>query len=233
MGSVAASGGYWVAMAGDKVFAEPGTITGSIGIFGVIPTFEGALKKIGVTTDGIATTPLSGQPDIVGGTNAAFDSVIQTGIEAGYGRFIALVSDARKLTPDRVNEIGQGRVWDGGTARQIGLVDAFGGVDDAIAEAARRAKLDPGEAHAVWLEKEPGWREALAAMFSSEEKSGATDLLSTLARQRMGALVGAADDARLMMTSSAIQARCLECPSPSAPPSPQTLIQVIRTWLAA
>lgn len=155
MGSLAASGGYWVSTAGDTIFAEPNTITGSIGIFGVIPTFEKTLAKIGVGTDGVKTTPLSGQPDIYGGTNAETDALLQSAIEAGYARFIGLVASARKLTPERVNEIAQGRVWIGGTAHQIGLVDRFGGIDDAIAEAARRAKLDPAKVHAVYLEKAP------------------------------------------------------------------------------
>ena len=233
MGNVAASGGYWVAMAADKIFAEPTTITGSIGIFGIIPTFENSLKKIGVTTDGVTTTPLSGQPDVVGGTNAAFDSVVQTTIEAGYKRFITLVSTARKLTPERVDEIAQGRVWDGGTARQLGLVDAFGGIDDAIAEAARRAKLDPAQPHAVWLDKSPGWREALAGMLGAEEEetSGSTDLLSTLARQRMTLFAGVAEDARMMMSSSAIQARCLECPVTATPVKPATVLQLLTKWM--
>ncbi len=231
MSNVAASGGYWVATSGDRVFAEPATITGSIGIFGVIPTFEGALKKIGVTTDGVRTTPLSGQPDVVGGTSPAFDAVVQTGIEAGYAHFIALVSAARQLPPERVNEIGQGRVWDGAAARQVGLVDAFGTLDDAIADAARRAKLDPSAAHAVWLDKEPNWREALGAMFADASKKTSTDLLSTMAHQRVDALAGAVDDVRLMMSSSAVQARCLDCPSPVAPAAPVTLFQMVRSWL--
>ncbi len=234
MGNVAASGGYWVAMAGDRVFAEPTTITGSIGIFGIIPTFENSLKKIGVTTDGVTTTPLSGQPDVVGGTNAAFDSIVQTSIEAGYRRFINLVSGARKMTPERVNEIAQGRVWDGGTARQLGLVDAFGGIDDAIAEAARRAKLDPAQPHAVWLEKPPGWADALSAMLGAEEDTApATDLLSTLARQRMMSFASVTEDARLMMSASAIQARCLECPVTVKPVHPATLLQLLVQWITA
>ena len=235
MGNVAASGGYWVSMAADKVFAEPETITGSIGIFGIIPTFENSLKKIGVTTDGVKTTPLSGQPDVFGGTNAAFDSVVQTTVESGYKRFITLVSGARKLTPERVDEIAQGRVWDGGTARQLGLVDAFGGIDDAIAEAARRAKLDTAQPHAVWLDKAPGWREALAGMFGSDddEATGANDLLSTLARQRLATLAGVVEDARLMTTSSAIQARCLECPVTTVAPQPATILQLLTKWMGA
>jgi protease-4 len=234
MGNVAASGGYWVSMASDKVFAEPTTITGSIGIFGIIPTFENGLKKVGITADGVSTTPLSGQPDVVGGTNAAFDTVIQTSIESGYNRFINLVGGARRMTPERVNEIAQGRVWDGGTARQLGLVDAFGGIDDAIAEAARLAKLDPAQPHAVWLDKEPGWREALAAMFGSEEQeNNATDLLSTLARSRMASFASVAEDARMMMASSAIQARCLECPVAATPAKPAKLLQMFAAWVGS
>ena len=232
MGNVAASGGYWVAMAGDRVFAEPDTITGSIGIFGIIPTFEKGFGKIGVTGDGIATTPLSGQPDVVRGTNAAFDTIIQTAIESGYRRFIALVSGARKMTPARADELGQGRVWDGGSARQLGLIDAFGGIDEAIAEAARRAKLDPGAAHAVWLDKEPTWRESLASMFSSEEETGAADLLTTLSRQRVAELGGAVDDVRLMTTASAIQARCLECPVPAVAAPREGLFALMKAWFS-
>jgi protease-4 len=91
MGSVAASGGYWVATAGDVIFAEPNTITGSIGIFGIIPTFENSLKKLGITADGVKSSPLSGQPDIAAGTNAEVDSILQAGIEHGYLQFLWIV----------------------------------------------------------------------------------------------------------------------------------------------
>jgi len=236
MGSVAASGGYWVSMAGDRVFAEPATITGSIGVFGIIPTFETALAKIGVTSDGIATTPLSGQPDIVGGTNPAFDTIIQKSIESTYGRFLTLVSGARKLPVDRVNEIAQGRVWDGGTARQLGLVDAFGGIDDAVAEAARLAKLDPKTTTAVWIEKPLGWEQSLAELLAKrddQDDSQATDLLSTMARARMATLADAVADARMLATGSTIQARCLECPLTTAPARPERLIDLLMRWLRA
>ncbi|MEP6785874.1 MAG: signal peptide peptidase SppA [Sphingomonadales bacterium] len=234
MGNVAASGGYWVSMAGDRVFAEPDTITGSIGIFGIIPTFEKGLAKIGVTGDGVATTPLSGQPDIIRGTNATFDTILQTSIESGYRRFITLVSGARKLTPERVDEIAQGHVWDGGTARQLGLVDAFGGLDDAVTEAARRAKLDPAKPHAVWLDKEPTWQEVFASMFTSsdESTSGPADLLTTLSRQRVAQLASAVEDARLMTTASAIQARCLDCPVPATASPKTTLFEMIKAWIS-
>ena len=241
MGNVAASGGYWVSMAGDRVFAEPATITGSIGVFGIIPTFEASLKKIGITTDGVRTTPLSGQPDVVGGTNAAFDTIIQRSIESTYGRFIALVSGARKLPAARVGEIAQGRVWDGGSARQLGLIDAFGGIDDAVADAARRAKLSGDDVRPVWLDKQPGWQEALAEAFSSggnsDEDKGdrtqSTDLLSTMAHARIAALGQAAADADLLVRGSAIQVRCLECPSPGTTAAPKSWFALVAAWFTS
>lgn len=235
MGNVAASGGYWVAMAGDRIFAEPSTITGSIGVFGVIPTFEAGLKKLGVSSDGVRTTPLSGQPDVFAGTNAAFDTIVQTSIEATYRRFVGLVSAQRKLTPARVDEIAQGRVWDGGSARQLGLIDSFGGIDDAIADAARRAKLDPATTRATWLDKEPTWREALARMFadssSDEESAPKTDLLTTLAQARLATLGSAVADAQALGRGSVVQVRCLDCPSPAMPASPRSWVALAGAWL--
>ncbi|HWL46144.1 MAG TPA: signal peptide peptidase SppA, partial [Sphingomonadaceae bacterium] len=106
MGSVAASGGYWVATAGDMLFAQPSTITGSIGVFGMIPTFQGTLAKLGLSADGVGTTPLSGQPDVYHGTSETFDSLIQTGIDSIYRRFTGLVAASRHLPVARVDEIG-------------------------------------------------------------------------------------------------------------------------------
>ena len=212
MGSVAASGGYWVATAGDRIFAEPATITGSIGVFGVLPTFEATLAKIGVTTDGVKTTPLSGQPDLFGGTSPEFDRLAQIGVEDIYGRFVALVAQSRKLAPARVNEIGQGRVWDGGSARQLGLVDAFGGLSDAVAEAARRAKID--KPALVYLEKQPSWWEQWASDWSRPDDEGeqdGTDMLSRLAAKQKALAWNAIADARSLATGASIQARCLEC----------------------
>ncbi|WP_260599805.1 signal peptide peptidase SppA [Sphingomonas endolithica] len=223
MGSVAASGGYWVATAGDRIFAEPTTITGSIGIFGLIPTFENTLAKIGVTTDGVKSTPLSGQPDVLGGTNAETDRVLQSAIEHGYAQFIARVASARKMTPTRVNEIAQGRVWDGGTARQLGLVDQFGNLSDAIAYAAKRAGLDPAKVQTVYLEKDPGWAAQLAAQFrggDDDEDSGG-DVFSRIGADRKAILARAIGDMQRLTRSSSIQARCLECAGmgPVATPS--------------
>ncbi|MBB5714208.1 signal peptide peptidase SppA [Sphingomonas aerophila] len=214
MGSVAASGGYWVATAGDTIFAEPSTITGSIGIFGIVPTFEKALAKVGLTSDGVRTTALSGQPDIMAGTTPIVDKLFQAGIEGGYRQFISRVAQARRMTPARVDEIGQGRVWDGGTARQIGLVDRFGTLSDAIAEAAKRAKLDPAKVHAEYLEKKPGAFEQFARAFADrnrDDDAGAGDAFSRLSTMRRAALIQAVGDARRLATGAAVQARCLEC----------------------
>nr|WP_218943034.1 signal peptide peptidase SppA [Sphingomonas sp. R-74633] len=219
MGSLAASGGYWVSTGGDTIFAEPNTITGSIGIFGVIPTFEKTLAKIGVGADGVKTTPLSGQPDIYGGTNAETDRLLQSAIEAGYARFIGVVSAARKLTPERVNEIAQGRVWIGGTAHQLGLVDRFGGIDDAIAEAARRAKLDPAKVHAVYLEKEPSsWAKLFESLTEDKDEDGdrtdeaaGPDMFARVAIEQRAMFARALGDARRLAHGGSVQARCLEC----------------------
>nr|WP_221364382.1 signal peptide peptidase SppA [Sphingomonas jinjuensis] len=214
MGGVAASGGYWVSTSADAIYAEPTTITGSIGIFGIIPTFEKALAKIGVTSDGVKTTPLSGQPDIAGGTTPEMDAILQTGIEQGYRQFIARVAQARKMTPSRVDEIAQGRVWDGGTARQLGLVDRFGTIEDAIADAAKRAKLDPAKVHAEYLEKKPGFAAELARSFGNRDDDTAdagSDVFAQVGTRQRALLAQALGDAQRIARGGSIQARCLEC----------------------
>jgi len=234
MGSVAASGGYWISTAGDRIFAEPSTITGSIGVFGIIPTFEKSLGKIGLSADGVKTTPLSGEPDVLRGTSAEFDRLVQLGVENVYRRFTDLVAQSRHLTPARVDEIGQGRVWAGGTARQIGLVDQFGGLDDAIAAAARLAKLDPAKVHPLFIEKQPGWLSQLLASYahkddgSGDGEAQARDPYARVATRPDRILAGALADAERITSGSTIQARCLSCP-PSRPPQPSG--QTARTLL--
>ncbi|KZE11627.1 MULTISPECIES: signal peptide peptidase SppA [Sphingomonas] len=217
MGGLAASGGYWVSTPGDVIFAEPNTITGSIGVFGVIPTFENTLSKIGVTADGVGTTPLSGQPDVLRGTNPAFDTIMQSGVEHIYARFTGMVAQSRGLPQARVDQIGQGRVWDGGTARQLKLVDRFGNLTDAVGEAARRAGLDPAKVQTVYLEKEPSPLEKALKGFADRQRGdapdqAATDLLGRVAIEQRSVLAQALGDARRMLTAPAgVQARCLEC----------------------
>ena len=241
MGSLAASGGYWVSTAGDMIFAEPNTITGSIGIFGIIPTFENTLKKIGVTSDGIKTTPLSGQPDVIAGTNPTVDAIFQAGIEHGYNEFIARVAAARHMTPERVNEIAQGHVWDGGTAHQLGLVDRFGTLDDAVAEAAKRAGLDPAKVHAEYLEKKPSkWAKLAMQLAQGDDDDDDTasqgDAFSRIAAQRRAVFAEVLGEMRRISTGAAIQARCLECGAlgPAEPdPGDVTLMHAILAKLGA
>ncbi len=213
MGGLAASGGYWVSTPADVIFAEPGTITGSIGIFGIIPTFENTLKKIGLSSDGVKTTPLSGQPDVLGGTTPELDAIVQAGIEHGYLQFLTRVSQSRKLPIARVNEIGQGRVWIGGIAQQLRLVDRFGGLDDALQEAAKRARLD--SADAVWLEKKPGFAAQVAQQVASQDEdddaAAPADALARMTWQRQQAFASALGDAKRMLSGAAVRAQCLEC----------------------
>ncbi|MGS1015935.1 signal peptide peptidase SppA [Allosphingosinicella humi] len=231
MGSMAASGGYWVATAGDAIFAEPETITGSIGVFGIIPSFEGTLQKLGVGADGVKTTPLSGEPDVLRGPSPEANRMIQLGVENIYRRFISLVATARKLPAERVDQIAQGRVWDGGTAHQLGLIDRFGSLDAAVEEAARRAKLDPAEAKRVYLEKEPGFIETILASLADPAATPAPpDMLSRLAARPQALLLRALADARHVLAGPAVQARCLECP-PTAAPLTRREQQSLAAWL--
>ncbi|WP_420142307.1 signal peptide peptidase SppA [Sphingomonas sp.] len=213
MGSVAASGGYWVSTPGRMIFAEPSTVTGSIGVFGVIPTFAGALQKLGLSADGVATTPLSGQPDVLRGTSPDFDRLVQTGVENIYARFVGLVAESRHLPRERVDEIGQGRVWAGGTARQIGLVDRFGGLDDAIAYAADQAHLVGGARNPRWIEREPNsWKAVLRDWTQTQERGDApADAWTRIAQAPQDLLLRALADAEAVARGPAIQARCLEC----------------------
>ncbi|BEU99553.1 signal peptide peptidase SppA [Novosphingobium olei] len=221
MGSLAASGGYWVSTPADRIFAEPATITGSIGVFAVIPTFEGALGKLGVTTDGVRTTPLSGQPDVLGGLNPQIEAVTQSEIDGIYTRFLGLVGKSRGKTSDQVDAIAQGRVWDGGTARQIGLVDQFGGVEDALAYAASKAGAK--QWHAVWLGASSDTFDSVIEqiMGSSADQgdgqAGARDIAGLVSR-RQGQLASRllADLDRLTSGVGA-QVYCVECAGFSAP----------------
>jgi len=213
MGGLAASGGYWVSTPADLIFAEPGTITGSIGIFGLIPSFENTLAKIGITTDGVKTTPLTGQPDVLGGFTPMLDTILQAGIENGYRQFLTRVAESRHMSVEKVDTIAQGRVWDGGTARQIGLVDRFGTLSDAIAEAARRAKLDPAKVHAEYLEKKPGFAAMLAEGFDSDDDDTQQggDVFAIAAAERRAVAARALGDVARLARGGSVQARCLEC----------------------
>ncbi len=145
MSSVAASGGYWISVVADQVVASPATVTGSIGIFGMFPTFQRTLATVGIATDGVSTTPWAGElrPDreMSEHTRQLFQMVI----EEGYDDFISGVAEHRDMDKETVDSIGQGQVWTGVDALENGLIDSLGGLDDAIAIAAELASLDEGE----------------------------------------------------------------------------------------
>jgi protease-4 len=145
MGSIAASGGYWIAAPADQIWATPTTITGSIGIFGAFPTFEKSLKSLGITSDGVGTTKLSDAFDPSRPLNDLVAQSMNQVIEQGYRRFIQRVAEGRNMQPEAVEKIAQGRVWAGITAKNLGLVDKIGSLQDTIDAVAETAGLDDYE----------------------------------------------------------------------------------------
>ncbi|MBE4572753.1 signal peptide peptidase SppA [Vibrio navarrensis] len=150
MSSLAASGGYWISMSADKIIAQPTTLTGSIGIFSVITTFEKGFNKLGIYTDGVGTSPFS-KEGISTGISEGAAQAFQMGIEHGYHRFISLVGDNRDMSLEAVDKVAQGRVWTGFDALNHGLIDQIGDFDDAVAEAAKMANLD--NYNLYWVEE--------------------------------------------------------------------------------
>jgi len=142
MGDVAASGGYWISATADEIWAHSATITGSIGIFGMIPTFEKPLNEWGIHRDGVGTTKYANPVDAGMPLSEDVADIIQTGINAGYDEFLSLVAQGRNMTKEEVDNIAQGRVWSGKEAHSNGLVDHLGGLQDAIKSAAKLAELD-------------------------------------------------------------------------------------------
>ena len=141
MGSVAASGGYWISMASDEVIADPATITGSIGVFALLPTADKVAAKLGIHTDGVTTTWLADAYNPLRPLDPRFEQLVQSSINNVYSDFTTKAAAARKTTPAKIDEVGQGRVWTGVQAKERGLVDRLGGYNDALASAAGRAKL--------------------------------------------------------------------------------------------
>jgi protease-4 len=167
MGSLAASGGYWISTASDEIWASPDTITGSIGIFGIFPTIDKPLAKyLGVHTDGVGTTRFTDvlRPDRP--MDPAVAQMFQQFIDRGYEEFLARVAEARKMSRDQVDRIARGRVWSGQDAKGLGLVDQLGTLEQAVESAGNRAKLAKG--YRVWyIEKDKTFRERLAQMLST------------------------------------------------------------------
>ncbi len=155
MGDVAASGGYWISMNADRIYADPSTITGSIGIFGLIPTIPRTLAKLGVHTDGVGTTRFAGAFDVTRPLDPEVGTMIQSVIDKGYRDFTGRVASARGRSVADIDAIARGRVWSGAQAKDRGLVDSFGGIEDAVADAASLAKLGAPDRYQVrYVEKQ-------------------------------------------------------------------------------
>jgi protease-4 len=155
MGDVAASGGYWISMAADEIIADEATITGSIGVVGLLPTAQAALDKIGVHTGGTTTTWLVGAYDPRRDVDPRLIALVQSAIEHVYRDFLGLVATQRQTSPEKVDAVGQGRAWSGRHALERGLVDRLGSFDDALKSAARLAKMD-GTPRLTYFEEQPG-----------------------------------------------------------------------------
>ena len=182
MGDLAASGGYWIAMNADRIYADPSTITGSIGIFGLIPTIPRALDKIGVHTDGVGTTKFAGAFDITRPLDPQVGQVIQSVIDKGYRDFTGRVAKARGRSVEAIDAIARGRVWSGAQAKERGLVDQFGGLDEALADAATRARLGKrGDYQVRYIEKTATPFERFFTRFAQNRIAGAMLRDSSLA----------------------------------------------------
>src|SRR5690606_2530639 len=162
MSSIAASGGYYIAMDADEIWASPATLTGSIGVFGIFPTIERSLEKIGITVDGVGTTPLADALRIDRTLKQEPREVLQLAVGHAYRVFVDHVARARGKSFQEIDAVAQGRVWAGVDAVERGLVDELGSYKDAIAAAARRAGLKEGEYDVEYIEPPLGWRQALA-----------------------------------------------------------------------
>lgn len=146
MGSMAASGGYWIATSANYIIASPLTLTGSIGVFGAFPTFEDSLAKAGIYSDGVGTSEIADSNSLFRAPSEKVKRALQLGVEEGYDRFLNIVAESRNMTRSDALRRAEGRVWDGETARQLGLIDSLGTLEDSIQKAAQIAGLNDCEA---------------------------------------------------------------------------------------
>jgi protease-4 len=166
MGDLAASGGYWISTSADEVIADAGTVTGSIGVFGLLPSVDQAFDKLGVHVDGVTTTWLGGARDMRRPLDPRFGALVQSSIDHIYADFTGKVAKARKTTPEKIDAVAQGRVWTGAQALERGLVDRLGSYGDALDSAATRAKLGK-DYRVVYLERDQGRIARLVEMFNA------------------------------------------------------------------
>jgi len=174
MGDLAASGGYYISAPANQIWASPATITGSIGIFAIIPTINQTLNKVGVGVDGVGTTPLAGALTIARPLSADASELIQSQIDRGYQQFVDRVASGRRETPEQINGIGQGRVWAGADARRLGLVDRLGTMEDAVKSAAQLAKVT--EYQVEFIQPHLSWAQELFQQTQARAAGAAVSL---------------------------------------------------------
>jgi len=183
MGSLAASGGYWIASAADRILAAETTLTGSIGIFGAVPNGHKALAKLGLHSDGIATSPLAGSGNITRPLPPELRQVLQLQVEEGYRRFINLVAEGRSMSSEEVEKLAEGRVWDGKSALELGLVDELGGLTEAVAVAGGLANVPTKNALYIKQSSSSRWGVLRLLGEALTQPQGTTRLFAELARQ--------------------------------------------------
>lgn len=206
MGDLAASGGYWISMNADRIYADPSTITGSIGIFGLIPNFTRTLDKVGVHTDGVGTTRYAGAFDVTRPLDPEVGRVIQAVINRGYADFTGKVAAARGKPVEEVDAVARGRVWSGAQAKERGLVDELGALDDAIADAAARAKLAKDKFRVAYVDKPATPFAQFLAGFAGSRVGAALLQDSGLARAALARTMPETE-AQLRFVESALQDR--------------------------
>lgn len=215
MGNYAASGGYWIATAGQRIFAEPETITGSIGVVAVVPSFEDVLAEYSVNAERITTTPLSGQPDVLGGFSPEVENLLQAEVGHIYDRFLSLVAESRGISMEQADELAQGRVWTGGSARQLGLVDQFGDLDAALEWVAGEAGLEEDDWRPRFLSTPIDPFDAMIGDLLGGGVEQAPQSLVTVSGQfalqesQLAAQLG--EDLDRLISRPGIQALCLDC----------------------
>lgn len=217
MGSVAASGGYWISMAADEVWATPNTITGSIGVFSAFPTIENSLEKIGINTDGVGTTELAGALRLDRALSPLTQNILQQSVNSIYQQFLDLVANARQTSSAQIHAVAQGRVWTGRAAMDLGLVDKLGNLNETIAAAAELAEL--GDYQVFEVEKQLSPSEQFAKQLAGElvsignisfDQSSPLLSLLTSAESQFKPLV------KLLQSGDprSVYAQCLECTAP-------------------
>jgi protease-4 len=205
MGGYAASGGYWISSTADKIFASETTITGSIGVFTIFPTFEQSLDYLGVHSDGIGTTSLSGAMNNFEEINPIFKRTLQSSVNQTYNKFLALVSAGRGMSIKEADSVAQGRVWSGSRALEHGLIDGIGNINVAVESAAVLAGLTDYDV--VYIEKELSSREQVLR----QVLQSAVSILPPLQTSLFPTIPAELETLRQIASSPSIYLQCTSC----------------------